>query len=192
MFVTEKIPLVIQKAALQFDQDEDGNDRRVAELSLVIEPLPYELAAELDADLTGHLFTSDRLIRPELNKVTLNPRVGYQRVTVNLAEDMAAIATIQNAKIGDFTVTKRIDKHGREWLKAVLLVTIDLGEKKVREFLFFHFGTIRLFTFMPEQGDILSRIDPQKLADDMNANLPSGVESVTVSMGGRSATGKAH
>lgn len=155
MFLTTHLPLLLQRAALRVDRDDDGQRVRVADLSLVLEPLPYELAAELDVALSEHLFMPDRQIRPELEDVTLDPRAGLQRITVQSAKDAPVLATITAARVLDLAVKKvRDPKAQREWLKATVSVRIDLGERSVREFLFHHFGEYRLFTFVAEQPSL--------------------------------------
>jgi len=152
MFVTNALPFVIARATLKIEPNEDGIDRRVADLSLVFEPFPYAIAAEMDFALSEHLFTSSQQIRPELETVTLDPRAGLQRITVQSVPDAPVLATLNSARILELKVTKKDDpKNNRQWLKAALLVQIDLGERAVREFLFHHFGEVRCFTFLPEQ-----------------------------------------
>ena len=152
MFLTHAIPFLFSKATLRLDRNEDGETVRVADLSLVLEPFPYALAGELDLALADHLFTDDEAIRPELEDVTLNPRASLQRITVQSAPDAPVLAELRTARVLEFAVVKRRDeKRGRVWLKATLVVRIDLHERVVREFLFHHFGETRCFTFTAEQ-----------------------------------------
>jgi hypothetical protein len=171
MFISPAVPFLLSKATLRIDKNDEGDRVRVADLALQLEPLPYELAAELEDALTSHLFTADRQIRPELEDVTLNPRAPLQRITVSSAKDAPSIATITAARILDLAITKRRDeKSGRAWLRAILNVRIDLAERSIREFLFHHFGEVRCFTFMAEQhtlpmGDTREAVrDLQRLA----------------------------
>ena len=148
MFETACIPMIIQRAALK--REIDGNESHsVADLSLLIEPFGHGLAGELGAHIQAHLFTDDAM-RPEVEKATLGLRVPDQRVIVASAPDAPTLAELKSVSIGSLIVSRR-ETEDRAWYRAVIEARIDLRERAVREFLFHHFGELRVFTFMDEQ-----------------------------------------
>jgi hypothetical protein len=181
MFLTDRISMLLAKATLKLEKNDKGELYRVADLSLVLEPFPYELAAELDDAILSHLFNTEKQIRPELQDITLNPRAGHQAIIVSSAPDAPALVRIRNAKILDLTVVKQT-KTERQWLKATLAVRIDLSERAIREFLFHHFGEYRLFSFIAEQGDVLAEVRRDFVRDMRKTMGPDdGVTSIELS-----------
>lgn len=148
MFETACIPMIIQRATLKRETDNDET-YRVADLSLLIEPFGHGLAGELGEHIQTHLFADDAM-RPEVEKATLGLRVPDQRVIVASAPDAPALAELKSVSIGSLVVSRR-ETEDRAWYRAVIEARIDLRERAVREFLFHHFGELRVFTFMDEQ-----------------------------------------
>jgi hypothetical protein len=148
MFETACIPMLIKKATLRREMD-DEELYRVADVTLLLEPFSRELAAELGEHIVAHLFTDDAM-RPEVEKVSLSLNVPDQRVIVAGAPDAPALAELKSVAIGGLAVARKA-KEDREWYRATIEARIDLRERTIREFLFHHFGELRVFTFMPEQ-----------------------------------------
>lgn len=156
MFETACIPMLISKATLKREMD-DEEAYRVADIGILVEPFTPSLAAELGDHIVAHLFTRDGkgevCLRPEVADITMSLRVPMQRVVVASAPDAPALATLESVRIGDLTVVRKA-KGDREWYRATITARIDLRERVIREFLFHHFGEIRVFTFMDEQMGI--------------------------------------
>jgi hypothetical protein len=151
MFETACIPMLINKATLRREMD-DEESYRVADVTLLLEPFNRELAEELGSHIAAHLFIDDEL-RPEVEKVSLSLNAPDQRVIVASAPDAPALAELMGVAIGALAVTRKA-KEDREWYRATIEARIDLREREIREFLFHHFGEIRVFTFYPEQSPL--------------------------------------
>ncbi|HWB15955.1 MAG TPA: hypothetical protein VG538_06060 [Vicinamibacterales bacterium] len=148
MFETACIPMLINKATLRREMD-DEESYRVADVTLLLEPFSRELAAELGEHIAAHLFEDDEM-RPEVEKVNLSLNAPDQRVIVASAPDAPALAELKSVTIGALAVTRKA-KEDHEWYRATIEARIDLREREIREFLFHHFGELRVFTFYPEQ-----------------------------------------
>lgn len=153
MFQTACIPMLIAKASLKREMD-DEEAYRVADLGIVIEPFTAELASELGSHIERHLFIGDDLngiqMRPEVEDITVGLRVGLQRIIIESAPDAPSLATLKEVRVSDLAIVRK-RKGDREWYRATLSARIDLRERQIREFLFHHFGEFRCFTFMDEQ-----------------------------------------
>lgn len=179
MFVSQHVPLLMQKATLRLEKNREQEYVRLADLSLVLEPFPFELAAELDESIASHLFTPERTIRAELESIKLDPRVEKQMVTVQEDPSLPVLATLRQVEVVELSVAKKVDeKAGRIWLKATIVVTIDLSERAVREFLFHHFGMWRMFSFQAEQGELELSPAQRFVHESQRMMKPDGLTSI--------------
>lgn len=78
MFTSSNIVAFFKKGTLKLAPNADGDLRRFAEATLVIEPFSAELAHELGEDIAGHLFDHRDLIRDELESIDLRVGAGLQ------------------------------------------------------------------------------------------------------------------
>lgn len=186
-----RVLLHLAKASLKVTKGEKET-RKDADVHLVFEPFSEQFAHEMGEDIARHLF-EDGAICPELENVTLDPRVPNQIVTVSADLDgKVELVTLRQVEFGPISVSKQRDeKSGDEWLKATIRARIDLVPKAHREWLVGHFGAVMAFAFEAEQGDLLPEEDEKrrrrKAAADSAHEFVGGMQecSVTVSAPGR-------
>lgn len=155
MFVSENVPALFKKGTLKLQETDDGY-RRVAEAMLMIEPFPLALARELGDDIADHLWTSDDMIRPELESIELRPRVGLQRITVRHDEVLEPIAILEPVSVKDMKAVVVEDKKTqRRWLSFSFVLVFSLETKEARNFVLDEFGKTLVWGFHALQGDLL-------------------------------------
>lgn len=161
MFVSQNVPAILSKAVLVRGQNEDGESTIAAECQLVFEPFPESLALELGEGIASHLFLEHAAnlpekIRPELQSITLDPRVPAQTVTVSSVMDGSHVSgEWRHVSFGALSIS-RVEKGGLEWLKAVQRINFDIATKAHRELLIAKFGEVLYLSFCAEQGDMLA------------------------------------
>jgi hypothetical protein len=151
IFRRKNILLHMAIAKLTVGTDDDGVQHREAEISLVLDPLMEPLAKELGPEVHDHLFAKGE-VRPELEKATLDLRVGKQAVRVCAGVDGSVeLIQLRNVEIGSFVVVKKTDEDaGTSWLKATLKAKFDLAPRLQRDFLAAQFGAQLYYSFEPE------------------------------------------
>lgn len=201
MFTQRNVWMVIKAAKLAVVEDDKGVEHRMAECQLVIDPLDRTLAHELGEDIASHFFTEAGALRPELNTITLDPRVPNQMMTARPTVDSREGRVIRDVEVLALTVAKQVDeKSGKEWLKATFRVRFDFAPKTHREWIAMYFGYGQCFSFDAEQlslDDIPAAINEaiartaenpgQEFVDKMRA-MGSDVELTTVVNGRRVGT----
>jgi len=189
MFLSENVVALFKKGVLKLEKNDDGEYRRVAEATCVIEPFPHTLARELGEEIAGHLFDDDHAIRQELESIDLRMRVGLQNVTVRPDEALEPIALITPATIKDVNATVVEDKKsGRRWLSFSFVLVFSLEKKAARNFVLDQFGRTLLWTFERMQGDLLATARIKEAGARMADVCGDGIESVTLSTEERSVT----
>jgi len=156
MFTSSNVRLAVAKASLRTGRNDQNELTREAEISLVLDPLPFELAREIDTEVSDHLFTAENAIRAELESITLNPKVPPQAIRVcgdPLGE--VELCLLRNVEFGNLKVVKqKNEKTGDEWWKATILINVDLSIRAHREWLVAHFGEYLFFSFELEQQEL--------------------------------------
>lgn len=198
MFSSANVPMILKRATMVAASNAAGEATNFAECQLLIEPFDEDRAQELGDEVASHLFTEDGALRPEPESIQLDPRVPLQAVTVSPTVDGShASGTLRLVEFGALKVTKKQDeKSGKEWLAASQVIRFDLAPTAHRELLVMYFGRCIYLTFEKEQGELLGgRSVERRVLEAVEALRPkrgSGIESVTITAGGQSATLKAH
>lgn len=190
MFTSENVPVILAKAVLVRGQNADGEATIEAECQIVLEPFREELAHELGDGIASHLFcehtaAEPEKIRPELQTITLDPKVPRQKVTVSSTVDGSFISGAwRHVSFGALSIT-RVEKNSLTCLKAVQRISFDIAPKDHRELLIAKFGEILYLSFEAEQGDMFESVtDRVKAAiEDMRPKPGSGVTSVGIAVG---------
>lgn len=170
MFISENVWMVVKSAKLSVVEDDKKVEHRMAEVQLVIEDLPSDLAHELGEDVASHLFTDAGAVRHELATITLDPRIPNQCARARQTVDTPG-TELRDAEILSMTFARQEDdKTGKEWIKATARVRFDLAPKVHREWLAMHFGYGLYFSFEAEQGDMLSDRTDRIVRDFVDAN----------------------
>lgn len=190
MFLTRDVWMVIKKATLTIAEDNEGVERRMAEVALVLDPFPMPLARELGEDVADHIFTPDGALRQEVSSITLDPRVPQQCMHATSAVGHPG-TDIRNVDIDSLAVAKQEDKQsGKVWFRATFKARFDLGPKVNREWLVRYFGLGLNFSFDAEQLGLLPETSMRdvvrKAVTDMDEqsvknfqrNILSGCDSV--------------
>jgi hypothetical protein len=156
MFHSSNVSALFKKGTLKLIQNEDGEWRRVAECTLVVEPLPVELARELGEEVASHLFTDEGRIREELESIDLRVRLGLQHVTARIDPDVERpAALISPVSVKDLSATRCEDKKtGREWITLSFVLVFSLEEKAARNFVLDRFGQALYWTFESMQREL--------------------------------------
>lgn len=156
MFHTPNVSALFKKGTLKLTQNEDGEYRRVAEATLVIEPFTPELARELGEEIAGHLFADDDRIREELEAIDLRVRLGLQHVTARIGLDVERpLAILSPVSVKDVNASLCEDKKlGRQWLAFSFVLVFSLEEKAARNFVLDRFGQALYWTFEAVQRDL--------------------------------------
>lgn len=156
MFRTRNVKMQLAKASLRIVKDDKGDEHRMAECGLVLDPFTGELAHELGLDVYSHLFNEDTEIRPELGRIVMNPRVPQQLAEIRTAPDLKQPTfTVRYVDVLALGVNREEDPEvGDVWLRATVKVRFDLADKPHRELLAAHFGDLLCFTFQLEQSPL--------------------------------------
>lgn len=189
MFTSENVVALFKKGTLKLTQNEDGEYRRMAEATLLIEPFTEAMARELGDEIAGHLFSEDGRIREELESIDLRVRAGLQHVTVRLDEALEPTAILSPASIKDVSCSLCEDKKmGRQWLAFTFVVVFSLEERAARNFVLDEFGKSLLWSFERSQPDLegLARVKDAGARLAETAARDGG--SVTLSTGDMSVT----
>lgn len=184
MFTSQNVVALFKKGTLKLTQNEDGEYRRMAEATLVIEPFTEAMARELGDEIAGHLFSEDGHIREELESIDLRVRAGLQHVTVRLDEALEPTAILSPASIKDVSCSLCEDKKsGRQWLSFAFVVVFSLEERAARNFVLDEFGKALLWSFQRSQPELEGLARLKDVAAKF-ANLPEGISSVTMTVPG--------
>lgn len=177
MFISENVEALFKRGKLSLVSTEDGQTRRGAEATLVIEPFTVELARELGEELCGHFYDDDGGIRAELDDIDLIVRLGVQRVTVRTHAEVDAIVQLEPVSIKDLRVKRMTQKRtGAVWLACSFVLVFSLETKAVRNFFLDYFGAYLVWTFQAIQDDLLNRADVHESIARMGE---AGLVSVT-------------
>lgn len=187
MFHSQNVPALFKKGTLKLVQNEDGDVRRVAEATLVIDPFSYELARELGDEIADHLYTSEGRIREELELIDLRTRVGLQHVSVRLDDAMEPFAIISPVSIKDVSAKLCEDKKtGKVWLAFSFALVFSLEEKAARNFVLDQFGRYLFWTFEVMQRGLPITSGAQEAFDQLASTVAEG-GTLTSTFGGESA-----
>jgi len=179
MYRSKDVWMVLKSAKLTTGKDDKGVEHKLAEVQLVIDELPRELALEMGEEVSVHLFSDDGAIRTNLETVTLDPRIPNQRMTVRGGIDMVHTA-IENVEIVALTARRQVNEDtGKEWISLTTKARFDFAPKGHREWLAMHFGYGQHFTFEAEQGDLLG----QAVIDAAIDSVKAGGEAFDILMG---------
>lgn len=177
MFDTKHVPCYLE--GMGHKTLKIGKDRyKGTMLTLRIDPLTPELAAELEA-VKGICFRrNDAEVNPHINAVhfTLKPRV--QRFEVTGAEGVRPSVTIPEAKIAKVRVRKPSD--GSQWVLVFQVVFAEVGATELlylKDALFEQ----RLFTFQDAQGGLFQDAEAEARRESREAKpvKPSAASSDT-------------
>lgn len=157
MFTSQNIPALFKKGTLKLQATDDGDLRRVAEATLVIEPFSVALGRELGEEIASHLFTDDGTIRDELEAIDLRVRAGLQHVTVRPDEALEPIALLSPVSLKDVSATLVEDKKTQRcWLAFSFVLVFSLEEKAARNFVLDQFGRTLFWSFESLQRSLLA------------------------------------
>lgn len=157
MFSSPNVKALFKKAALKLETDGDGNLKRVAEATFLIDPFPAALAHELGEEIATHLFDEVDEIRPELDAIALRVQVGLQRVSLRRHPDLKPSGVLEPVLIRRCKVERIEDpRNEREWLTLSFVLVFDLAPKPARNVLIEEFGNLVFLTFEAMQGDLLA------------------------------------
>lgn len=188
MFLSPNIPALFKKGTLKLTTNDDGETRRVAEATLVIEPFPVDLARQLGEEIAAHLFDDEDAIRGELESIDLRVRAGLQNVTVRTHEELEPIAILSPASIKDVSATLVEDKKSQRcWLAFSFVVVFSLEDKAARNFVLDHFGRALYWSFEAMQRDLLEKARMKETVAGLTGRAGSGI-TTTISSGGKSVT----
>lgn len=182
MFTSRNVRMEVARASLKTGRNDNNELTREAEISLVLDPLPFQLAREIDLEVSDHLFTDDDEIRAELENITLNPKVPDQALMVcgdHLGE--VELCLLRNVKFGMLKVAKqKNEKTGDEWWKATVLVNVDLSVRAHREWLVGHFGEYLYFSFAIEQQELPGVGSVREATRNLQGLCKDGAESIVI------------
>lgn len=188
MFHTPNVSALFKKGTLKLVQNEDGEWRRVAEATLIIEPFPVELARQLGEEIAGHLFTDADGIRDELESIDLRVRSGLQHVSARIDPAMEPVALLSPASIKDVSAARVEDKKmGRQWLAFTFVLVFSLEEKAARNFVLDRFGQALYWSFESMQRELEGLASAKDAAARLAESVSDG-NSLTISAGGKSVT----
>lgn len=153
MFTTARVEMCLSKATLRIVEDDRGVPHRVANVGLTIDPLPAELAQELGDAVYSYLFDGQGVIKRELGRIVLDPRVPQQTAHVLTAPDMRnAYVQLRHVDVLGLGVNVEEDKKtGARSLRATFRLQFGISEREHRDFLAAKFGDMLWWTFGPEQ-----------------------------------------
>ena len=182
MFSTPLVPVILSQAKLVRGTNDDGESTCEAHCQITLDPFRPELAHELGEGIAAHLFATvngEEKPRPELQNITLTPRIPMQAVAVSPTDDGSYIAgTLRYVSFGDLTVSK-VQKGALVWLKATQRITFEIASPDHRELLIKSFGEILYLSFQAEQGDMLESVAERVTK---NLNKPGAVAAAFENM----------
>ncbi len=185
MFLTKNIQALFKKGVLKVEFNDNGDARRVAEATCLIEPFSVALARELGDEVADHLFTGADGIRDELDSIDLRLRAGLQNVTVRSHDELEPLALLTPVSVKDVCVTRVDDrKTGTCWLAMSFVLVFSLEEKAARNFVLDQFGRTMYWSFERMQGDLLQKA---AIHDAIGGMVPKGT-TLTATFGGESVT----
>lgn len=168
MFTDKFTPLHIAKTALRTEEREKGQRFPVVAVGLVLEPLTYEKAKQLGADILRHCFTDKKAIRSEMSDITIALDQPEQCLTARMAEDVEAHCQLRQVRIRKLKIVKRDAADGgtkskkigpqQPTLRATFECLMDAADTTVREFLCGFFGQTFYFSFDPEQTNLFTGV----------------------------------
>lgn len=193
MFTSPNVIALFKKGTLKLTQNDEGEYRRMAEATLLIEPFTEAMARELGEEIAGHLFSDDGRIREELESIDLRVRAGLQHVTVRLDEALEPTAILSPASIKDVSCSLCEDrKAGKQWLSFSFVVVFSLEDRAARNFVLDEFGKSLLWSFERTQPELeglargkeaLARLAEMGTEDGGGVSLSGPGLSVTLGKG---------
>ena len=136
MFTHADARMLFKSAKLRID----GEGHRIAEIALVVEPLPHHLAEDVYPELARHVFDEHGLIRDELKDITIDPGFGTQHAEFRLDTDMEPELVSNEVTVLKYQAKRIEDGEGTVRVRASVTIECPLDTKQSREFVVNHFG----------------------------------------------------
>lgn len=139
-------------------------------VGLALEPLTFDLASQLGAEVRDHCFTSEKQIREAVSSLEVALTIGEQRVAASMAEYREVHCTLKNVRVRKVSIAKReaseagaeaksrkVAPQAATW-RATFEALVDAGAQEVRDFLAANIHKTLFYTFDDEQQDLYSRL----------------------------------
>ncbi len=126
MFSSKHVPAYLDDLAFRVWKDKSGDEHKLIDLALRVEPLTTELAGEIHADVKGALFRrSSGEINERLSRVAFNIPIKPQSVAFRPDRGMKPSFEAEEVKVSRLVAKK--DKGSPAWVCTFVISLPDCG-----------------------------------------------------------------